>query len=181
MIQRKANVLSKVGRPDIVDRWIANARKSTPQVSDVAAFGREWKAWWIGLQPEAREHEKLLRIAMPGERWEDLRKGGINGFFNVVVSLSWWCSAVKTAAQKKLLAVMADDVAWVLTQMIGSVGNVEKPGKRSLENEKDGVEENIAKRCEGYILRWILGYILINDIQEEEGYWEGTQVGVGGL
>lgn len=110
-----------------------------------------------------------MRIATPGERWEVLRKGGINGFFNVVVSLSWWCSAVKTAAQKKVLADMADDVAWVLTQMIGSVDNVEKPGKRSLEDDEDGGAENIAKRCEGYISssRWC---ILINEVQEEEGY-----------
>ena len=152
MTQRKANVLSKAGRPDIVDRWIGNARKSTPQVSDVTAFAKEWKAWWIGLQPESREGEKLLRIVTPGERWEVLQKGGINGFFNVVVSMSWWCLAVKTPAQKRLLSEMVDDVAWVLTQMVGSLDNVEKSRKRSIDDAEDAGTDNIAKRYEGYIL-----------------------------
>ena len=145
MVQHKANVLSKVGRPEIVDRWIANGRKSTPQVSDVTAFAKEWKAWWIDLQPESREGERLLRIATPGESWDIQRKGGINGFFNIVVSMSWWCSAVKTTAQKKLLSDMADDVAWVLTQMIGSL---KKPGKRPLDDAEDVGAKIIAKRYE---------------------------------
>jgi hypothetical protein len=148
--QRKANVLSKTGRPNIVDRWIANGRKSTPLVTDVAAFAGAWKTWWIQLQPASREGQKLLRIVTLGERWEVQRKGGINGFFNVVVSMSWWCSAVKTPAQRRQLSEMADDVAWVLTQMVGSIDNGEKGAKRSLDDAgmEDGDANSRAKRYE---------------------------------
>ena len=53
-------------------------------------------------------------------------KGGINGFFNIVVSLVWWFQAVKTAAQRKVFTDMMEDVLWVLGQMIGKLQGAKK-------------------------------------------------------
>ena len=83
----------------------------------------------MSLQPESRIQRgktPLLRSAGIDEGWEDLMKGGINGFFNVVVSLIWWFQAVKTAPQRKVFTEMMEDVLWVLGQMIGKLQGSKK-------------------------------------------------------
>jgi len=82
-----------------------------------------WKAWWLSLQPDSRVQQgsKLRRVHVTGEKWEKLSKGGINGFFNIVVSLSWWWAAVKSSAQRKVFMEMLEDVSWVQDQVISSL------------------------------------------------------------
>jgi hypothetical protein len=129
VLQSKANVLSKVDRPDVVGRWVNGGRKSWPTVQDLGPFVIAWKKWWMSLQPASRIQRgktPLLRSMEIDEGWEDLMKGGINGFFNVVVSLVWWFQAIKTAAQRKVFTDMMEDVLWVTGQMISKLQGVKK-------------------------------------------------------
>jgi hypothetical protein len=100
----------------------------------LGVFVNLWKKWWTSMQPAARVHGKgnLKRQTDIQEGWEELMKGGINGFLNVVVSLAWWYQAIKTSAQRKLFMEMVEDVGWVQDQIIG--------GLRSSEKRKGGPE-----------------------------------------
>ena len=119
-LQSKTAMLSKQGRPEIIDRWVNGGRKSWPVVDDVPSFATAWRRWWISLQPEARVQRRsiLVRTVDATETWEGLRKGSVNGFFNVVVSLAWWYEALKTPAQRKTFMDMLDDVLWVQDQIL---------------------------------------------------------------
>jgi hypothetical protein len=113
-------VLSSTGRPEVIGRWINSGRKGLPVIVDLPAFVASWKKWWTSLQPKSRVQKggKWSHEVDDGEEWEDLRKGSINGFFNVVVSLASWCVALKTGAQQKLFGEVVKDVSWVMDQMI---------------------------------------------------------------
>jgi hypothetical protein len=76
-------------------------------------------------------------VVETGEKWEELRKGSINGFFNVVVSLVWWYAAVKTPAQRKVYGEMVDDVSWVLDWVLGDSKAGKKRAADSQKEEKD--------------------------------------------
>jgi hypothetical protein len=141
-LQRKENVLSKVDRPSEIDRWINGGRKATPKIIDLAGFIGNWRKWWVHLQPESREKRKLRRIVQPGEAWEELRKGGVNGVFNVVVSLSWWSAVSQTATQQKAFHEMVEDVSWVLDEMIRTVDHASK--KRA--SDDSGLDDAAKKR-----------------------------------
>jgi hypothetical protein len=72
-----------------------------------------------------------------------LRKGSINGFFNVIISLVWWYAAVKNPAQRKAHQEMVEDVAWVLDWMLDD----RKQGKkRSSGTSRDEDAEARVKR-----------------------------------
>ena len=116
-------MLSTMDRPQVVGRWINGGRKTTPIIDDLPAFIMSWKAWWLSLQPDSRVQQgsKLRQVHVTGEKWEKLSKGGINGFFNIVVSLSWWWAAVKSSAQRKVFMEMLEDVSWVQDQVISSL------------------------------------------------------------
>ncbi len=71
-----------------------------------------------------------------GEQWESLRRGGTNGFFMIVLALSWWVGAMGGIVDDPGLL---DDVTWVVRCMTDtpampsqSIGR-----KRTLENEPD--------------------------------------------
>lgn len=53
-----------------------------------------------------------------GETWAETKKGGLNGFYNVVVSLSWWMTAVKTDPERAEFDAALADALWVLNQMV---------------------------------------------------------------
>jgi len=116
-------MLSTTGRPAIVGRWINGGRKSTPTIDDLQDFVRGWKAWWVSLQPDSRikQGQKLGQDVESGEKWPKLCKGGINGFFNIVISLMWWYTAITSSAQRKIFITMMEDVSWVQDQIISSL------------------------------------------------------------
>lgn len=130
--------LSTTGRPDIIGRWINSGRKALPVIDDLPAFVGSWKRWWGALQPKSRVQKgngKGSRGVDDKEEWEDLRKGSINGFFNIVVSLASWWMALKTAAQRKIFLEMIDEVSWAMDQMMGEVGAGKKRGHNTVEEE----------------------------------------------
>jgi hypothetical protein len=124
--QGKVHTLDKANRPEVIDRWISGGRRGIPKIDSVPSFINAWKTWWVGLQPESRNKGKLHRIVGPDESWEKLLKGGINGFFTVVVSLGWWWLAVKTPVQRKAWMNMAEDILWVLEQMVKMTAKLKK-------------------------------------------------------
>jgi hypothetical protein len=73
-LQGKAVTLSKVNRPEVIGRWIAGGRKSTPMIGDLATFITQWKKWWVSLQPGSRVQQgrKLHRAVDDHEDWEEL-------------------------------------------------------------------------------------------------------------
>jgi len=113
--QGKAVTLSKVDHPDIIGRWIAGGRKAVPAIGDLVTFATIWKKWWVSLQPSSRiqKGQKLVHVVDETEDWEELKKGSINCFFTVVISLSWWAKAVKTPGQHKALLEIVKDISWV--------------------------------------------------------------------
>lgn len=55
-----------------------------------------------------------------GEQWEELRKGSINGFYNIVVSLGWWIEAATTDPERAGVYHMVSDAMWVVDQMLAT-------------------------------------------------------------
>ena len=130
-------VLSKVDRPVIIGQWINGGRKSSPIIKDISVFVASWRKWWGALQPQSRKQNGKLSCEVGEvEGWEELKKGSINGFFNVVISLSWWFSAIKTAAQRKTFLEVVDDVSWVQDQLIGQLQPSRKRGQGDVEDNR---------------------------------------------
>ncbi|KAH9887554.1 hypothetical protein C8Q73DRAFT_617778, partial [Cubamyces lactineus] len=83
-------------RPMQVRQWIQTHRQyeKIPTIRNVAQYGAEWELWWHALQPEMRlgEAGELQRpeALAEGDSWSVLRRGGPNGFFLVLLALSWW-------------------------------------------------------------------------------------------
>jgi hypothetical protein len=131
-------VLSKTERPEVIGRWINGGRKTFPTIDDLPAFVASWKKWWALLQPTSRVqkgNQKLLRLVDAEEEWEELKKGSINGVFNVVVSLGLWWMALKTGAQKNVFMGAVEDVDWVLDQMIAKLGSGKKHDRDGSDRE----------------------------------------------
>ena len=141
-LQGESMTLSKVGRPDVIGRWILGGCKVTPVIEDLPAFVTLWRKWWISLQPssQVKQGRKLCQAVDDHEEWEELQKGSINGFFTVIISLSWWLTAAKTAAQHKIFLEVVEDVSWVQDQIIARL----KPSLK--RGHKDEGEVQKAKR-----------------------------------
>jgi hypothetical protein len=140
--QSKTALLAKQGRPEAIDRWIGNGRKTWPVVEDVSTFAVTWKRWWNSLQPESRVQRRSTFVNVVGENetWEALKKGGMNGFFNIVVSLAWWYKALKTSAQRKTFMEMVNDVLWVEDQIIKTIEGSKKRTRGDADDEVEGAK-----------------------------------------
>jgi hypothetical protein len=130
-----------MNRPEEIGRWINGGRKGSPLINNLNQFVAAWKKWWISLQPESRQQRKLIRSVEAGEKWEELRKGSINGFFTVVISLVWWYAAIRNPAQSKVHREMVEDVSWVLGCMLEN----RKEGKKRAQGTSEDQEVS-AKR-----------------------------------
>ena len=131
LCQGKSNTISAKDRPLAISNWTKHARSSSaiPVIADISEWAKLWRTWWIGLQPESREGEKLLRVVGADEPWVETKKGGINGFYNVVVSLGWWLEAVSTDSERDEFATVLADVLWVMNHMIANCHPANQPAK----------------------------------------------------
>ena len=143
--QGKAYSISAKGRPSEISHWTKNARSpsAVPKIKDVGNWASSWRAWWILLQPESRKGEKLLRVVESGEPWAEIKKGGINGFYTIVVSLGWWLQALEKKGERTEFAKMLNDVLWVCDCISGDDKGVAKHARD--ESGKNG-EEHVSKR-----------------------------------
>lgn len=100
-------------RPAQVGAWVQRARIGTPEIKDVAVFGREFWTWWQDINPVWR------KISLPMEKkdgsWACMDLPGPNGFLNVLMCLWWWRNKMEEPSQDWREAV--EDVTWVLRRM----------------------------------------------------------------
>ncbi|KAH8108915.1 hypothetical protein DFH11DRAFT_1484489, partial [Phellopilus nigrolimitatus] len=105
----------KTHRPDCIDYWQKRKKNyfAVPPFV-LASLTRQWIKWWVSLQPEWRRGDSLplSREMRDGEQWVETRKGGGNGIFLVVLSLSWWASALVDGSNREFDLAL-DDVCWV--------------------------------------------------------------------
>ncbi|KAJ7923568.1 hypothetical protein B0H13DRAFT_1602476, partial [Mycena leptocephala] len=96
-----------------VGAWVQRARIGTPEIKDVAVFGREFWTWWQDINPVWR------KISLPMEKkdgsWACMDLPGPNGFLNVLMCLWWWRNKMEEPSQDWREAV--EDVTWVLRRM----------------------------------------------------------------
>ncbi|KAI0043518.1 hypothetical protein FA95DRAFT_1462146, partial [Auriscalpium vulgare] len=111
--------LATTHRPPAVGHWVARKREfnKTPSIiEDVRKYGKEWRDWWIALQPEWRGTTWPLRRSggTASEAWGETAKGGRNGFEILLVSSTWWyrLAADDRAARREWESVI-EDVRWV--------------------------------------------------------------------
>jgi hypothetical protein len=86
-------------------------------------------SWWTELQPRSRKD--LKQTIEANDNWDELQKGTANGFFIVVLALSWWVKA-EDREDRKMLDSALDDVIWVLDAMIST-----------LSRSADGTDTNL--------------------------------------
>jgi hypothetical protein len=147
VLQGKSYTVGGQNRPGAIGNWTKHARSANavPTIDDVDAWAEMWTSWWISLQPATRQGAELLRDVNAGESWADIKKGSINGFYNVMVSLSWWMCALRTDQDREKFALILQDVVWVLGKMLGDQQTTS--AKRTLDEVDDpNVPESGPKR-----------------------------------
>ena len=113
--------LGTAGRPDCIFQWKKRARSSTwrPDISNVSTFEREFRAWWISLQPTWRVSEGKIVSGGKGD-WDVLRKPGLNGLICMLVGLFYWGTFVQTdKSQHRGWVELVEDCTLVLRQLAG--------------------------------------------------------------
>ncbi|KAJ7224535.1 hypothetical protein GGX14DRAFT_557398 [Mycena pura] len=118
-----AKALPSDRHPEAVRWWIQCARKGTPPIANVAAFGVEWRNWWVSLNPKWRVGSKgeLRKEKNPDDDWDVLRTPGVNRLLSVVICLKWWRQLLDGDTDDWTAAV--SDVAWVITQLLLEKGD----------------------------------------------------------
>lgn len=117
--------VSLFNAPKLLNTWIQKHKRivtQCPKISNINAFGADWRSWWTGLQPEWRRKSRrgqdtwpLKCSPFPGvEDWPDLKLHGQRGVFLVVLSLGWWMTGLQSAKDRKHWQSALDDVLWVL-------------------------------------------------------------------
>ncbi|KAG1891794.1 uncharacterized protein F5891DRAFT_964070 [Suillus fuscotomentosus] len=113
--------------PVEVHWWISRGCKGRPTIPDLATFISQWWSWWLTLQPEWRRCQAptlMTRAILPRTddgSWDSLNKPGTNGMLSVVATLKWWADDADGKGHEDLCwKEAADDVVWVLDQLIAS-------------------------------------------------------------
>jgi hypothetical protein len=154
-LQSKAVLIDKTKRLEELNTWLKNGRKMNlvPDISDnVATFGDAWMQWWSSLQPEWRGDGPNFSHDIPksGGGWQELRKGGQNGFYLILLSFCWWPKGVVTSAGKpiqphySMWLDMFRDVKWALQQMVSELETSQKHVRE--ENDKAEDPKPASKR-----------------------------------
>lgn len=69
--------------------WFQSGRTESPNIN--ARFGKDLRAWWDHLQPQARQITKGIRLEdIPQEDWESVKIPGKQGIYLVLVGIAWW-------------------------------------------------------------------------------------------
>jgi hypothetical protein len=147
--QGKAYTIGGKDRPSEIAKWIQHARSQAgvPTIEDVDSWRESWVRWWISLQPVTRQGEKLLRVVEADELWVETKKGTINGFYNIVVSLGWWLKALKIESDRTNFNSILDDVLWVAREMVPNLNQSTKRTRtNSVTSDSEGREKPPSKR-----------------------------------
>lgn len=149
--------LLKGSRPDEIGYFIQNARnyKKAPSLAGgrLRQFVEEWKQWWAELQPKWRNTKDwpFERQSSTKGSWETLLLGGPNGIYLIMISLSWWVSAVTKDSQDgkdwhEALEALKE-VHWVFSQLLKSMALTAPPPNHAQPKRKhSGVPQPVSKR-----------------------------------
>lgn len=111
-------------RPNHYKQWYSLQRPSSGPdwdalgEGDGAAFGSQWWAWWVDIQPAGRCEEgkfTLARRDVGHVNWKRLSKSGPTGLFLVLLGLVWWKMMIGEADEDWSKAVV--DVTWAIHEM----------------------------------------------------------------
>lgn len=91
-----------------------------PTITDVAAYGTVWKAWWVELQPAWRG--KTWPLPRKSGDWTDLRRGGKNGLFIAILALAWWYAEAAEAGNVTDVNAVVSEVTYALSEMYDGPG-----------------------------------------------------------
>ncbi|KAJ7711718.1 hypothetical protein B0H16DRAFT_1343518 [Mycena metata] len=137
-------------RPQQIQKWISRGRskvKKVPAIDDLAAYAKEWTAWWDALQPEWRKRDhRSGQWAMggdveygPDDKWGDLDAPGPNGCLSLVAGLYFWGVCEDQSEEVKTRWTTAVlDVTWMLEGLTRSMDKQRakyKPSKQIKEKK----------------------------------------------
>ena len=130
-VQEKKNRLSTEHQPQVITAWLSKIRDfyNVPSIiHPVPSFVNKLLVWYISLQPLSRKlkWDPMSSFVPPigtlpdsPAEWYQLRKGGSNGIFLIVLALSWLPLYLTQADEKAKVDVLMTDLIWVL----GVLGN----------------------------------------------------------
>jgi hypothetical protein len=89
----------------------------------VEEFAIIFKSWWESLQPAWRLLDTWppSRDVPPSEDWQILHREGINGWFIILMCLSWWVPKAISQKQRTVFESVKADVGWVIKKVLGSL------------------------------------------------------------
>ncbi|PPQ74201.1 hypothetical protein CVT24_012720 [Panaeolus cyanescens] len=97
--------LPSKGRPSMIAKWIGVGRTRNPKWRPVGlnpqAFSKEFKQWWVTLQPEWRVVAGEVDIEKKDGDWSQLLYPGANGLLSVVACLYFWGLNCTSATEQK--------------------------------------------------------------------------------
>jgi len=109
-------------RPTVITDWIQRGRneKWVPPNFDGAKFDKQFKLWWLHLQPAwRRETDNEVAWGSVGGDLMPLRKPGTNGLLSVVAGLFFWgINAKKGTPGWDQFVVYVDDLQAVLSCLV---------------------------------------------------------------
>jgi len=116
-------------------------------------FPLQWRAWWVIIQPSWRQ--EVIGSSWPPPQatasksdWKSLKKAGPNGFYLVMLTLSWWGWAIANSSAPVPYTefdIAVADVEWVLSNIIQQLAPASTSMKRPSADDKPK-EEPRAKR-----------------------------------
>jgi hypothetical protein len=91
-----------------------------PLIADVQAFQEQWVIWWGSCQPKWRSTGTwpYSRDDCEGKDWARLNVTGPSGLFAVVMSTSWWVSAMGPDSHHEVFNAAVEDLHWVIGCLI---------------------------------------------------------------
>ena len=135
--------LTAEGRPWQLSDWLTRGRKyqSPPPIDKAPAYASTWREWWSLIQPDWRTDGvtwPMLKKDVEDEKWTDAMKGGMNGIFLAILSVSWWYAQCGAGDERNECKEAILDICWVLERMIKVRKTCEeesdRPAKRYVPN-----------------------------------------------
>ena len=171
-------------RPDEVSAWLKNGRKyhAMPLITSIDGFEDAWLKWWAHLQPECRgKWPELSREISEFGVWQELQKGGPNGFFLILLSYCWW-GAYRLSSDGDPIepghTTWTDifwDIEWALDQMIADLEHSRKRVREEADN-LNGEAENTKPRSKRLVFSTLLVLYTSDEILQAQNL-----TGCGGL